>query len=194
MNSIHSCSAFAGHKKIAAGPLAAVALEVKTHLDQNRESNVLVFDDSTGRPVDLDLRGGVRAIARRYEVSQGTAPDPDKKPGPGRPKLGVVAREVTLLPRHWDWLATQPGGASVTLRKLVEEARTKNQARDRIRLSQEAAHRFMTAVAGDLPGYEEALRAFYARKFTDFIKRIEAWPRDLRDHVRKLAAPAMGES
>lgn len=119
-------------------------------------------------------------------------PSQKKKSGPGRPKLGVIAREVTLLPRHWDWLATQPGGASVTLRKLVEEAKTKNQKKDQVRLAQEAAHRFMTAMAGDLPGYEEALRAFYAKKYDAFSKLTEDWPRDLRDYIQKLAAPVMG--
>ena len=82
--------------------------------------------------------------------------------GRGRPKLGVVAREVTLLPRHWDWLNSQSGGASVALRKLVEAARLAGDDKDRTRHAQEAAYRFMTALAGNLPGYEEATRALYA--------------------------------
>ncbi len=182
-----ACSAFAGHKKIGSGSVLDIALKVKAHLEKNEDSTVLVFDDATSRVIDLDLRGSVKAITQRYQVEAAPVAGPEQKAGPGRPKLGVIAREVTLLPRHWDWLATQPGGASVTLRKLVEEAKTKNLKKDQIRLAQESTHRFMSAMAGDLPGYEEALRAFYAKKYEDFSKLIDAWPRDLRDHIRRLA-------
>lgn len=192
--SSRNCSAFVGHRKIANGSVLEVALKVKAHVQKYDDASVLVFDDVTSQPIDLDLRGTARAITQRYEVDETPAPDlEERKAGPGRPKLGVVAREVTLLPRHWDWLATQPGGASVTLRKLVEEAKTKNQKKDQLRQAQDAAHRFMTAMTGDLPGYEEALRAFYARKYGEFSKLVDAWPRDLRDHVRKLVAPVMGD-
>lgn len=185
------CTAFDGHKKIAHGSILEVALRVKAHLDRHDASSVLVFDDSTARAVDLDLRGSVRSIEQRYRVEVSGEADAETKPGPGRPKLGVIAKEVTLLPRHWEWLASQPGGASVTLRKLVEEAKTKNQRKDRVRQAQEATHRFMTALAGDLPGYEEALRVFYAKKYDAFEKLIHAWPRDVREHIRKLASPAV---
>ena len=90
--------------------------------------------------------------------------------GPGRPKLGVVAREITLLPRHWDWLAQQKGGASVAIRKLVDEARRVNEDGDRIRLAQEAAYRFMSAMAGNRPHYEEAIRALFAADSASFRK------------------------
>jgi hypothetical protein len=191
MNS-NACSAFAGHKKIAQGALADVALKVKDYLERHKDSSVLIFDDANAKPIDLDLRGNARTITQRYQAISDVESQPEKKSGPGRPKLGVTAREVTLLPRHWDWLASQPGGASVTLRKLVEEAKTKNQKKDQIRLAQEAAHRFMSAMAGDLPGYEEALRAFYAKKFETFSKLIDSWPRDVREYVQQLAAPVMG--
>ena len=108
----------------------------------------------------------------------------------GRPKLGVVAREVTLLPRHWDWLNGQPGGASVTLRKLVEEARRRSSATDQAREGQEAAYRFMSAIAGDLPGFEEATRALWRRDAARFEHETDAWPKDVRDHARALAARA----
>ena len=110
--------------------------------------------------------------------------------GPGRPKLGVVGREVTLLPRHWDWLDDQPGGASVALRKLVESAKRDNRSKDRARHSQEAAHRFMSAMAGNLPGYEEASRAFYGRNQALFYTLIQPWPGGIRDHAKRLAAAA----
>jgi hypothetical protein len=188
----HSCSAFAGNKRIAHGALADVALKVKDYLERHKDTLVLVFDDANARPIDLDLRGSSRAIIQRYQTVETNEVEPEKKSGPGRPKLGVIAREVTLLPRHWDWLASQPGGASVTLRKLVEEAKAKNQKKDQVRLAQEAAHRFMSAMAGDLPGYEEALRAFYTKKYETFTKLIDSWPKDVREYVQQLAAPAMG--
>jgi hypothetical protein len=129
-----------------------------------------VFDDSTGRPIDIDIRGTIEEVRGR-----------------GRPKLGVIAREITLLPRHWDWLNSQPGGASVALRKLVEEARRTSGDRDRIRSAQEAAYHFMSAIAGNLPGFEEASRALFAYDRRRFGDLIAAWPEDIRDHVIKLA-------
>src|SRR5579863_6549713 len=107
--------------------------------------------------------------------------------GRGRPKLGVVAREVTLLPRHWDWLASQPGGASVALRKLVEEARRANGDRDRHRAARDAAYHFMSAMAGNFNGFEEASRALFADDRGRFGELIAAWPDDIRDHIVALA-------
>jgi len=100
----------------------------------------------------------------------------------------VVAREVTLLPRHWEWLAAQPGGASVALRKLVEAARRDHRDRDIQRQVQECAHRFMSAMAGDLPGYEEAIRALFADDQARFAGLVAPWPADVRDHALRLAA------
>ena len=110
--------------------------------------------------------------------------------GPGRPKLGVVAREITLLPRHWEWLAQQPGGASVAIRKLVEEARRTGEDKDRIRAGQEAAYRFMSAMAGNKPHYEEAIRALFAGDPVRFEELIAGWPADVRDHAARLAERA----
>ena len=142
---------------------------------------MLVFEDATGKRVDLDLRGSDEEVAWRL------APPPR---GPGRPKLGVVAREVTLLPRHWEWLNAQPGGASVALRKLVDEARKGSEAKDRVRRAQEAAYRVMLELAGDRPGYEEAVRALYAADRARFDVLTADWPADLRDYARALAAEA----
>ncbi len=137
---------------------------------------MLIYDDATGKVIDVDSR----AIA---EESLPT----DEPRGRGRPKLGVVAREITLLPRHWDWLSEQPGGASVALRKLVEEARRTSGSKDQTRKAQEAAFRFMSAMAGNLPGFEEAIRALFAEDRRRFATLIAAWPEDVRDHSIKLA-------
>ncbi|GAA0767852.1 DUF2239 family protein [Brevundimonas olei] len=179
------CTAFDGHTMIAAGPLAQVAAATKAAHDAGRA--VLVFRDEDARPIDLDLRGDLEAVLARLPQEQ-PQPEPEKR-GPGRPKLGVTAREVTLLPRHWDWLASQPGGASVALRKLVEAALREAEGPDRMRRSREAAYRLMTAVAGDLPDYEEAVRMLFAGDWTAFDARTEAWPVDVRDYARRLAEP-----
>ncbi|MFX1763283.1 DUF2239 family protein [Paraburkholderia sp. A1RI-2L] len=196
-------TAFAGTRLIARGAPREVALAVKAVLEGGGTAQVLVFDDRDAKPVEFDLRGRPADIAARLaadavwqartEDDQQTQPDDpgeDAPRGRGRPKLGVVAREVTLLPRHWDWLAAQPGGASVVLRRLVESARHASEAKDRVRTSQEAVHRFMTALAGNLPGYEEALRALYAGERARFEAWSVDWPEGVRDYVRELAQGA----
>lgn len=174
-----SCTAFAGHRRIARGPLADVALAVA---GADPAVPLLVFDDATGRVIDLDLRGGPDAIAARYAVTE--APR-----GRGRPRLGVIAREVTLLPRHWDWLNDQPGGASQALRRLIDDARRADDGRTRRRAAHDAAYRFLSAMAGDLPGFEEAARALFADDPDRFAAQAASWPADIRDHGTGLAWP-----
>jgi uncharacterized protein len=193
------CTAFEEFRCVASGELSHVALKVKEVLDRGGLKPVLLFDDATGRQVEVDFRGTVHDVLRRLEKTAseeaGTADSAsgskEASRGPGRPRLGVVAREVTLLPRHWDWLNSQPGGASVALRKLVEQARRANEGIDRVRLSQEAANRFMTSLAGNLPGFEEATRALFAGNQECFDELIASWPVDVRDYARKLAATAL---
>ncbi|WP_236069361.1 DUF2239 family protein [Citreicoccus inhibens] len=188
------CTAFAGPRRIASGDLLRVALRTKEVLDQGEQAPVLIFDETTGEAIDVDFRGEADEVARRLTERFGARPAPEPRPetprGPGRPKLGVVAREVTLLPRHWEWLSSQPGGASVTLRKLVEEARRTHAGKDRIRQAQEATYRFMQALAGNLVGFEEATRALFASNPQRFDSLIHTWPEDIQVHARKLAAPA----
>jgi hypothetical protein len=179
-------TAFQGTRQLAAGPPLDVALAVRAAQANPAAAAVLVFEDATGRSIDLDLRGTEAEIAARLAPAMETT-EPSR--GPGRPRLGVVAREVTLLPRHWDWLSEQPGGASVVLRRLVETARAVHAPADRIRRARQAADRFMAAMAGDAPGYEEASRALYAGQRARFEAEIAAWPPDIRDHARRLAAP-----
>jgi len=173
-------TAFQGARRIAGGPALEVALAAWEVARSG--APVLIFDDATGRVVDLDLSGSADAVVARYAPVEAD----DGRPV-GRPKLGVVAREVTLLPRHWDWLATQPGGASAALRRLVDEARKAGVETDRARVARERGYRFLQAVAGDFPGYEEALRALFARDDAAFRERVAAWPTDIVDYGAKLA-------
>lgn len=180
--------AFAGPRRIAAGPLGQVALAVKAAVDQGETLPILVFDDATSAPIELDLRGSAADVEARLVAPAPAEPAPAR--GRGRPKLGVVAREVTLLPRHWDWLNGQPGGASVALRKLVEEAARANRGRDAKRRAQEAAYKFMAAMAGNEAGFERATSALFADDVERFAQLTEAWPEAVRDHAHKLAARA----
>lgn len=184
--------AFAGKKCIASGPPRKVAVQVKAFVDVHPEVFVLIFDARSSQPVELDLRGSVSSVLRKIPREVGndsgrvSKPELNSSRGPGRPKLGVLAREVTLLPRHWDWLASQPGGASVVLRKLVEEAQRSSRESDRIREAQEAAYRFMHAMAGDEPGFEEAARALFANDLPNLRDHLGKWPRDVRRHMLEL--------
>ncbi len=191
-----TCTAFTHHRFLASGAPAEVARVVKRTLEADPGATVLTFDDATGRMVEFDLRGSEADVAARFlptpTATSGPNDDPAAPRAAGRPKLGVVGREVTLLPRHWEWLASQPGGASVTLRKLVDAARIANRGRDAARQAQMAADRFMLTMLGDAPGYEEAARALYAGDGATFAARTEPWPADLRDHARRLAAAALG--
>ena len=183
--------AFQGDRRIAAGDLREVASAAKAilDLDRHRDVSILIFDGRTSAPIDLDFRGSVDdVLARLPESPPGVQDGALSAPrGPGRPKLGVVAREVTLLPRHWDWLAQQRGGASVAIRRLVEQARRGGDEKDGPSQAQEAAYRFMAAMAGNRPHYEEAIRALFASDPARFAKLIAAWPADVRDHAVRLA-------
>ncbi len=187
------CTAFEGSRRIASGPLLEVAEAVKQAVDRGGPEPVLVFDNETSHVVELDLRGTVADVRRRVREAA-----PPEKPsesaaverrGPGRPRLGVVSREVTLLPRHWDWLNAQPGGASAALRRLVEAARKANEGWDRVRQSRESAYRFMSAMAGNERGYEEACRALFAGQRERFHQLTTLWPFDVAEHARQLAEP-----
>jgi hypothetical protein len=188
-------SAFHGERCIASGDLAPVVRSAKEVLDQVEHASILIFENATCRQIEIDFRGTPDEVLQRLPPEGPDAESVEAEaPKAGRPKLGVVAREVTLLPRHWEWLAAQPGGASVTLRKLVEEARRSSAAKDKARLAQEAANRFMMIMAGNLPGFEEASRALYRKDQVKFEQSIAGWPADIRDHVRRLAESAGWEA
>ncbi len=175
---------FAGEKKIAEGDLKTIAQKLSAHQKKNPGDNPLIFDNRTSSILELDLRGSLQEILNRLPTDPNI---PEEKSGPGRPKLGVISREIGLLPRHWEWLALQPGGASVTLRKLVDEARKTNKPQDEKRAAQNATYKFMNAMAGNLPHYEEALRAFFAGNEALLKTLTHQWPTDIKDHVLRLA-------
>lgn len=176
-------TAFQGHRRLAQGGLAAVAEALSGH----PQGSVLVFDDATGRAIDLDLRHGPQGAVAEYQTRTARVDVAPPRPGRGRPKLGVVAREVTLLPRHWDWLSKQPGGASAALRRLVEDARRTPGAVESTREAQEALYRVMSALAGDLPGFEEASRALFANDDTKLDETLATWPTDVAAYLANLA-------
>lgn len=189
-----TCTSFAGIKMIASGDLKHVAQMTKKAIDNGEKDFVLIFDDTTAQPIEIDFRGTAKDVLSRLSESVPIeVKSAEQSRGPGRPKLGVVAREVTLLPRHWDWLNSQPGGASVALRKLVDEARHANADKDTIRQSQEAAYRFMSAMAGNLPGFEESTRALFAGDESKFNELTESWPGDVRRYAQKLATVALSQ-
>ena len=176
-------TAFVGETLIASGPIETVLPTVKAKFDLDAGALLLIFEDRSGRQVDFDLRGPLHEVVAR------ALPAPPRL-GPGRPKLGVVSREISLLPRHWEWLEQQPNGASAVLRRLVDEARKREPGEQRARLARQAADRFMSAMAGNLPGYEEASRALYAANRAQFEDLITHWPRDIRAYLKRRAEEA----
>ena len=196
--------AFASGRLVATGPLEVVARAAKLATDAGEPRVVQVFDAKNSEPWDLDLSGTLEHVEHRYRFenprlwpSAAEAGVRDEsadstvlrtaRPGPGRPRLGVVAREVTLLPRHWAWLSEQPGGASAALRRLVDDARKSLAPKDALRRSQQSTYRFLLATLGDAPGFEEAMRALYAGDEAGFTTHSDRWPTDLRAHARHLA-------
>ena len=177
-------AAFAGTRLIAAGELPAVLERVKQRLDRGRAEDLLIFHDRTGRQVEFDFRGTLDDVLQRELPAPAAA-------GPGRPRLGVVSREVSLLPRHWSWLEEQPNGISAALRRLVDEASKREPDKQRARRARDAAARFMTAMAGNRRNYEEASRALYAGDGETFDRLTRSWPQDIRAHLdRLLSDPA----
>ncbi len=177
------CTAFAQSRILTRGPLVDVALAIREAWQQGGGADLTVFDDETGKVIDLDLRGSTAEIVQRLSQHQRS-----EVRGRGRPKLGVVPREVTLLPRQWEWLAAQPGGASQALRRLVDDARRADGEHGSQRLARERTYRFLNAMAGDLPHFEEACRALFAGDDQLFAERIAGWPADVVTYAQVLGA------
>jgi uncharacterized protein len=186
-------TAFEGDKLLCRGLLGQVVLNVKRKIEKSPDGTFLIFSDATGKTMDFNLQGSESEVLKRLQVFVSSSAGENSSglgTGPGRPKLGVISREVSLLPRHWEWLANQSGGASATLRKLVEEARKKISSGSDVKRAQERTYKFMSVVAGNLPGFEEALRALYRKEKKSFMAQVHTWPRDVRDHAVELAKPA----
>ena len=180
MDEAKTYTAFAGARRLASGSLEAVLRKPKAHLAQDKPNAALSFDDATGKQVDFDFRGSSDEVVARAI--------PEDKPGPGRPRLGVVSREVTLLPRHWEWLEQQRQGISGALRRLVDEARKREPGKERARVGRDAAGKFMWTMAGNLPDFEEASRALFAKDDARLAELARGWPKDIRNHVLEMVA------
>lgn len=186
---------FCGTRAVGSGSITTVAVAAHRALAKDSAAVLTVVCHGSGRTVDLDLRGSEAEVAQRHPapgapVTDASASDPAAPRRRGRPRLGVMAREVTLLPAHWDWLANQPGGASVALRKLVLQAMRAHAAPDALRRARERTYAFMSTMAGDLPGFEEATRALFAGDAARLAAQMAAWPPDVRQLVTTLAQPA----
>jgi len=182
-------TAFAGPHLIASGEVETVVMQVKLLIDDGEMRTILVFDDHSGKQIDFNFRGTAEQVSAQLASHPAVVSNRDQRKspsGPGRPKLGVVCREISLLPRHWAWLEEQPNGISAALRRLVDDARKREPGRERARRAREAAGRFMWSMAGDLPGFEEASRALDTRQMDRFAQLILPWPTDIRGHLERM--------
>jgi hypothetical protein len=189
-NDSSTFTVFAGTRRTFSGDLHGAVRTAKSLVDRDSDDAVMIFDDATGRVRDFDLQGTpVDVLARLPTVE----PTPTEAPrtGPGRPKLGVVSREVSLLPRHWEWLESQPGGCSAALRRLVDDARKHGSAKETARAARDAAGKFMWCMGGDLPGFEEASRALYAGNLPGLEQHTVGWPDDVRAYLLALFARSL---
>ncbi len=183
-----SYTAFEGTHRLFQGTFQEVVLKIKKRLGKSENSSILIFSDVTGKTMDFNFQGSEKDVLKRLEVYVSKEESPESS-GPGRPKLGVVSREISLLPRHWEWLATQPGGASATLRRLIEEAKKKSTTHISTKQIQERVYRMMSVIAGDMEGFEEALRALYKMDRIGFQLHVQSWPRDVKNYVIEMAKP-----
>lgn len=186
-----TCTAFLGAERVAFGPYGQVAATL--HDLDLAQGGLLVFDDASGQLVDFPWPVGFQPAPVAQAAVTPEEEAPATSGGVGRPRLGVVAREVTLLPRHWAWLAQQRGGASAALRRLVDEARKTHAEQDAQRHAKERVYRFMSAIGGSLPGFEEASRALFAHDGGAFAERIEHWPIDVKAHLAWLSCGAFAD-
>ncbi|MBC7539648.1 MAG: DUF2239 family protein [Bacteriovorax sp.] len=191
METINTYTAFDGHKLFGQGDLSEIVIKIKKQLGKSDNASIIIFSDNTGKVFDFNFQGTLSDVKKRLDMYIQTEV-PEVNAGAGRPKLGVISREISLLPQHWEWLATQPGGSSSTLRKLVDEAKKKTSGGPSIKQTQEIVHRFASAMAGDFEGFEEALRALYRKDKGLFHAQMKNWPEDIRDYIIELSKPVFG--
>jgi uncharacterized protein len=179
-------SAFSGDTHVFSGELRPLLIHLKELLEADPQRALIIFEDESGRQVEFDFQGTVDDVLARE------APPP--RTGPGRPKLGVVSREISLLPRHWEWLERQPSGISAALRRLVEEAMKRDPGRQRAQQARAATGRVMTTLAGNRENFEEALRALYAGDGARFRQLVRSWPADIKKHLLRIGEPSFTEA
>ena len=189
MSEQNTYTAFEGHNLLCQGALPVVVLKAKKRLDKGSEKPILIFSDSTGKSMDFNFHGTESEVLKRIDVyrTETQTDVPGAAVGPGRPKLGVISREVSLLPKHWEWLALQSGGASATLRTIIEDLMKKGSGGPTIKQLQERVYRVMSVVAGDFPHYEQALRLLYRKDKKEFAKILQEWPKDVSKYIHFLA-------
>ncbi len=184
---------FLDQKMLIRGNLSASVLAAaKAKMDDNH-SRVVIYNDSSGKPIDVELQGSTEDIIKNIEGNpalhqymihpEKQAKKPKKR---GRPKLGVTSKEISLLPRHWQWLARQKGSPSATLRRLIDESRKANMGRELVEQSRDAVHAFMWDMCGNFVNFEEATRYLFRNDFVTFYEKISTWPNDIKEHVRRL--------
>ncbi len=190
MEDLRTYTVFCGDRQLASGDVRTVLIHAKRYVDGGGSDPLLVFEDQTGMQTELELDGTEEEALARLAADPIFAAGLPQPAKPGRPKLGVVAREITLLPRHWAWLDRQPGGSSAALRRLVESASKHGRGKDLARAAREATGKFMWAMTGNLAHFEEATRALYAKDQARLEDLIRDWPIDLRKHVERLSREA----
>ncbi len=186
MSALFTYTAFEKNELFFRGTLSEVVLKTKKKLGKDEHNSILIFSDATGKIIDFNFQGTEKDVQKRLEVYVSETVQKDYS-GPGRPKLGVMSREVSLLPGHWEWLATQSDGASATLRKLVDEAKKKTASGNQVKQAQEKTYKFMSAMAGDFNNYEEALRALYKKDKKNFLLLMHNWPNDIKNHIEEIS-------
>ncbi|MCH7331632.1 DUF2239 family protein [Acinetobacter modestus] len=175
MNTQMTYTAFLNEQCLASGLLADVAIAIQQHANQSN-STILIFNDQTGRQIDLDLSGSEQNIQQRYA-------EPEMVKKVGRPKLGVISREITLQQKHWDWLDQQSSSASAVIRKLIDKELNDPNSESNRMLAKQATDRFMSAMLGNMPNYEEATRALYQGDREVFLDLIRDYPKDIKEYL-----------
>lgn len=171
-------AAFLSTQLMARGPLEQVLTTVHS-LGYGTAKQCLFFDESTGIQIDFDLRGSLEEIKARLAKHPGLSANEAQPRGPGRPKLGVSCKEVCLLPAQWDWLASQSGGPSAALRRLVMAAMKAEPQWGLDPKRKTATDKVLVALAGNQPRYEEASRALWADDLPTFEAIVTGWPDEI---------------
>ncbi len=99
-------TAFEGSRRIASGELAEIVWRTKETLDRGGHEPVLIFDDATGEQVDIPYmetadefpQSRVRTEPDDEVAEAVSVPNLDVPRGPGRPRLGVIARGDLVAP------------------------------------------------------------------------------------------------